>query len=302
MFKTLEINSRQNPRYKSWLKALEGRGIRKTGEAILAGRKFGAEVLVDFPDRVSGVVVQNQNMAAGLTALGLAPDFSKGSMPERPGGHAGSGGHSASAETGAEHDTRTNTGGHALNYDWPLYTLPADMFAELDIYGTNAPLLIIKATEPPLWSGKLADGLTLFLPFQNPINLGTTIRSAAAFGANVVLLREAVNLYHPKTLRAAGPALFKTSLQQGPDLQELASYSHLPLYALALKGDNIFSFDFPAQMGLVAGREGPGLEDIWPQQRRLTIPMQPGVESLNAAAAMDMAVAMVAAFRYRLQK
>lgn len=259
MFKPFAINSRQNPRYKSWLKALEGRGVRKTGEAILAGRKFGSEVLANFPDRVSGVLAQSESMAAGLEQA-------------------------------------------AKSQEWPLYILPADMFAELDIYGTGAPLLIIKATELPLWNGQLAEGLTIFLPFQNPINLGTTIRSAAAFGAEVVILREAVNLYHPKTLRAAGPALFKARLQQGPDLQELASYTHLPLYALALQGDNLFNFDFPAQMGLVAGREGPGLEDIWPQQKRLSIPMQPGVESLNAAAAMDMAMAVAMAFGHRLQK
>lgn len=297
MFKTFEINSRQNPRYKSWLKALEGRGIRKTGEAILAGRKFGAEVLTHFPDRVSGVVVQSQSMATEFAQLAqqqaaqhtqyeLPPEFLKEHQADQAEGHL-----EASFHAHAQ----------AFSCTWPLYILPPDMFAELDIYGTSAPLLIIKAIEPPQWNGELAEGLTLFLPFQNPINLGTTIRSAAALGAEVVILCEAVNLYHPKTLRAAGPALFKASLQQGPDLTELAqlaAQTHLPLYALALKGDNLFSFDFPATMGLVAGREGPGLEDIWPQQKRLSIPMQPGVESLNAAAAMDMALAVALASRY----
>ena len=155
--------------------------------------------------------------------------------------------------------------------------------------------MLISAPEPPAWPGSLERGITLFLPFQNPINLGTIIRSAAALGAQVVVTTEAANIYHPKTLRAAGPGIFKTKIMQGPSLSELAGLTSLPLFALGLNGNNLFRFKFPATFGLVAGMEGPGLEDIWPQENMLTIPMQPGVESLNAGAAVDMALGAILA-------
>ncbi len=253
--KLIEIASTQNPRYKSWIKGLEGRGIKKSGEAIFAGKTFLRETLEQFPHRVLAILARNTEEI--LPFVNDKVDFS--SLP-------------------------------------PVYILPKDLFANLDIYGTNAPLLLISAPEPEPWPVKLEPGLTLFLPFQNPINLGTIIRSAAAMGASVVVLKEAANLYHPKTLRAAGPAIFQTKLWRGPDLPALAKllcefeFSQLPIFALSPKGENLFKFNFPTSIGLVAGPEGPGLDDVWPASKRLSIPMQAGVESLNAAAAVDMAM------------
>ena len=242
----MEITSANNPRYKSWLKALEGRGIKKQGQAVLAGKKFLQEVLAGHKDRVLAL---------------LAREGMPCPAPENV----------------------------------PMYTMPGELFENLDIYGTDAPLMLISAPEPPAWPGSLERGITLFLPFQNPINLGTIIRSAAALGAQVVVTTEAANIYHPKTLRAAGPGIFKTKIMQGPSLSELAGLTSLPLFALGLNGNNLFRFKFPATFGLVAGMEGPGLEDIWPQENMLTIPMQPGVESLNAGAAVDMALGAILA-------
>lgn len=245
MGQILEITSAQNPRYKNWLKALEGRGIKKNKEAILSGKKFLAEVLTACPERVVAILARHVDELNSF-------------IPNNP-----------------QH---------------PLYILSKELFAALDIYGTDAPLLVISAPQPPVWDERLDCALTLFLPFQNPINLGTIIRSAAALDAKVVVLKEAANIYHPKTLRAAGPAIFSASIKHGPSLAELAEISTLPLYALSLAGNNIFNFDFPEPLGLVAGMEGPGLENLWPAKRRLTIPMQAAVESLNAAASVDIAL------------
>ena len=247
----MEISSAQNPRYKTWLKLLDARGIKKHGQMLIAGRKIINEVLEQFPQRVEGVILRsgpsNEEDAAGL----------------------------------------------ALPQDCPVYLLPHDLFAALDIYGIKGPILLAEAPALPEWHGSLSAGLTVFLPFQSPINLGTTIRSAAAFGATVVLLREAASPYLPKCLRASGPAVFQVPLFQGPSLKDLAKNIHLSIFALSPKGENIFSFPFSRlkEIGLVAGMEGPGLDVYWAEKKRLSIPMISQVESLNASVAMGIAMA-----------
>lgn len=248
----LDISSEQNPRYKAWRTLLDGRGIKKHQEAIMSGPRIIREILALCGQRATGLILRHPDE---LKVLGDAP------LP--------------APETG-----------------FTIFRVTPALFAPLDIYGIDAPLLLIAAPPLPVWDGNLGPGLTLFLPFQNPINLGTTIRSAAALGAPVVLLKEAASPYLPKSLRASGPALFQTPLMLGPSLEELSVRGQaLPLYALSPAGQNIFNFDFPGCCGLVAGLEGPGLRGEWPPDRLLSIPMQPGVESLNAAMAVSMALA-----------
>ena len=244
-FQVLEISSPQNPRFKTWLKILEGKGIKKHEEALMGGRKFLEEIPTQFPHKVRAIIVRHIDEIATLSV---------------PAGCI-------------------------------VYVLPQPLFDQLDIYGVKVPLLVIAAPALPEWDETLQEGLTVFLPFQNPINLGTTIRTAAALGAAVVLLKEAASLYLPKSLRASGPALFQTPVFAGPSLQQLAQLHHLPIYALSPIGENLFDFPFQHTMGLVAGMEGPGLDEFWSEKRRLSIPMQAGVESLNAAIALGMAMA-----------
>ena len=78
----------------------------------------------------------------------------------------------------------------------------------------------------PDWSDDAPwpDGCTLFIPFQDPENVGAVIRSAAAFGvARVVLLKEAAHPFHPRSSRAAGSALFQVPLYQGPSIRNRSS-------------------------------------------------------------------------------
>ncbi len=244
-YRVLEIQSSQNQRYKSWIKLLDSRGIKKQGQAIISGRSFWDEIVRNYPEKVEAILTTSVEQLADL------------SIPK----------------------------------DVIVYVLSQELFANLDIYGVKAPLLLISAPEPEAWNEGLNSGLTIFLPFQNPINLGTCIRNAAALGAEVVLLKEAATPYLPKCLRASGPAIFQTPIWQGPSIKELADYKHLPIYALSPCGTNLFDFDFPQTMGFVAGMEGPGLDEFWPLAKRLSIPMQEKVESLNAAVAMGMAMA-----------
>jgi 16S rRNA (guanine527-N7)-methyltransferase len=175
----------------------------------------------------------------------------------------------------------------------PTWIRLADpLFKALDVSGTRSPLIQVVVPEMPAWNDAepWPDGCTLFVPFQDPENVGAVIRSAAAFGvARVVLLREAAHPFHPKAARAAGPALFQVPMRTGPSIQDLRA-TETPLIPLSSEGDSIDETPFPASFGLVPGVEGPGLPESLRTKGARRIPMEPGVESLNAATATAIAL------------
>ncbi len=131
-------------------------------------------------------------------------------------------------------------------------------------------------------------GCSLLVPFQDPENVGAVVRSAAAFGAaEVILLAESAHPFHPKALRASGGAALEVVFREGPALSELPE--DLPILSLSAEGTPLQSAEFPPAFGLLAGMEGPGLPERW-RRRSLRIPIRPEVESLNAAAAVSVAL------------
>lgn len=127
---------------------------------------------------------------------------------------------------------------------------------------------------------------------QDPGNLGTMIRTAAAFGYTRVLLGGCADIYHPKTVRASMGALFRMEIDACGDLAgqlaELQKAGHRVVSAalaersLTLGRDELSPCDC-----IVIGNEGHGVSDevLRVSDAVMRIPMAPGAESLNAAGA-----------------
>ncbi len=166
------------------------------------------------------------------------------------------------------------------------YMLKQNLFRQLDLYNTGEPFLIVRAGPfHPFDYSSWPLGCTLCIPFQDPANMGAVIRSAAAFGVTrIVILKEAVHPFHPKSARVAGSSLFRVPVFQGPSLNDLDP-PDVPLITLSPEGKNINEQEFPPAFCLVPGLEGPGLPVHLRNKTALSIPMEPGVESLNAALA-----------------
>ncbi len=175
----------------------------------------------------------------------------------------------------------------ALRY----YHFSPDLFRQIDLFGTRHPILIVSFKPLPELPGDLdPPGCTLCIPFQDPANVGAIIRTAAAFGVpRVVLLKEASHPYHPKSFRVAGSNLLRIALFEGPSLAGIIRY-RLPIIALSPRGRDISDYRFPPSFCLVPGLEGPGLSDHLKGMTLISIPMAPGVESLNAAMATGIAL------------
>lgn len=173
----------------------------------------------------------------------------------------------------------------------PRYRLAHPLFLQLDAFHAGPPLLLIRAGPRAEWdlSGR-PRGCTLCVPFQDPANVGAVIRTAAAFGVSrVVMLREGAHPFLPKSLRAAGSAVFRVPLLNGPGLGEINACA-LPLIALSPEGRNIDEFPFPHSFCLVPGLEGQGLPEDLNPSALLSVAMERNVESLNAALATGVAL------------
>ncbi len=168
--------------------------------------------------------------------------------------------------------------------------LAPPLFQVIDVFGTNRPLLLVKTPEIPRWDPEagLSEGCTVFVPFQDPENVGAVVRSSVAFGVSrLILLEESAHPYHPKALRASGGAVLRARFMEGPSIHQLPV--NMPIFALSPAGMDIATFEFPERFGLLPGIEGPGLPPHW-EKTAIGIPILREVESLNAATATAIAL------------
>jgi len=128
---------------------------------------------------------------------------------------------------------------------------------------------------------------------RDPGNLGTIIRSAAAFGIDRMIISEdCADLYNTKTIRASMGAIFRQQIDLVEDLPRMILHlrkQNRRIFAAALDHDaqRLGTFTLASQDAIVIGNEGHGLSDatISACNGCLFIPMAQGTESLNAAMA-----------------
>ena len=131
---------------------------------------------------------------------------------------------------------------------------------------------------------------------RDPGNLGTIVRSAAAFGCTELILSEdCADIYNSKTVRASMGMLFHTKITVVKDpvdaIRSLQSH-HVKVYAAALHHNSLSLFDVKdaGSACFVIGNEGHGLDEnvICACDGSVIIPMMEGTESLNASIAASV--------------
>ena len=130
---------------------------------------------------------------------------------------------------------------------------------------------------------------------QDPGNVGTIVRLAAAFdAAGVLLLPGCADAYGPKAIRSSAGAILNVPVAEISE-QELLD-ARVPLIATAMHGSIA---EPPARDAvLVFGNEGSGVsETLLRHSTHLAIPMSARVESLNVAASAAILLARSYALR-----
>ncbi len=121
---------------------------------------------------------------------------------------------------------------------------------------------------------------------QDPANLGALVRSAVAFGFRVGVTRGSVDPFNPKAFRASAATMFRAGLVRLDYAWSVPAGVSLVVSSPA--GNVPYTdWDWSRPTALVVGNEGAGVSSELADRAvaRLCIPMTPGTESLNVAAA-----------------
>lgn len=178
---------------------------------------------------------------------------------------------------------------------------PDALFESLSNVEHGAGIVAAVTTPRGAMPARVASDCLLLEHLQDPGNMGSILRSAAAAGVRQVFCSPAtVYAWSPKVLRAGQGAHFALEIVEGVELGAVADRLDVPLLATAsLASRSVFEADLRGPVAWVFGNEGAGVSGalLARAAERLAIPMPGTAESLNVAAAC--AVCMFEAVRQR---
>lgn len=168
--------------------------------------------------------------------------------------------------------------------------LPALLLNKVsDVQNTQGVLGIIKHTPLP-FSVPDKGKLLLLDNLRDPGNLGTLIRSAVGAGFDGILLYgDCVDPYSPKVIRSTMGTFAYCNLWSIADqeIEHLQADGFELCITTGLGGTNLYETRFSNKTILAIGSEAHGVCDALQQRavKKITIPLNPQCESLNAAVA-----------------
>ena len=173
----------------------------------------------------------------------------------------------------------------------PVVVLSDALFREVSPVKTPSGIIALIAIPVhaviPVYQGESFS--VLLEAIQDPGNLGSILRSAAAAGASDVYLSAGcADAWSPKTLRAAMGAHFQLRIHEQSDLEKVARGFNGKVVATTLQAKtSLYQTRLTGTVAFVFGNEGAGLSEAVLQaaSEQVSIPMPGGTESLNAAAA-----------------
>ncbi|MBI2309158.1 MAG: RNA methyltransferase [Rhodocyclales bacterium] len=170
-----------------------------------------------------------------------------------------------------------------------VLSLADGLFAE--IAATETPSGIVAVARAPVPSAAPANDIDCLLldGVQDPGNVGTLLRTAAAAGIRQALLGPGcADPWAPKTLRAGQGAQFLLAIHEGCDLAAfLAGFAGTGVVTRLDAARSLYETSLDGPLAWVFGAEGQGVSAPVAKAAKLGvfIPMPGGTESLNVAAA-----------------
>jgi tRNA G18 (ribose-2'-O)-methylase SpoU len=184
--------------------------------------------------------------------------------------------------------------------DVPLYVVPQEVGEQLTGFNFHVGVLACGIRKPNAILDDVLSREALRLTVvvcpncDNPENLGAIIRIGSAFGIDALLLgRSCCDPFSRRVLRVSMGTAFRLPIVESPDLERdvrrLRDEWNIELVGTVLDdaASPLAGAPRAQRTALLLGNESEGLDERWIElcDRRLTIPMQRGTDSLNVAVA-----------------
>jgi TrmH family RNA methyltransferase len=166
----------------------------------------------------------------------------------------------------------------------------------------ETPSGVLAIVQQPTWNQSVVLARSKILgiygdQLQDPTNIGTIIRTAAALQVTGLWLSpSSADVFNPKVVRATAGTLLQLPIFNQAAVDELKALNCTLLAADSGTGDGVVPIRsihaIPSRTIVAIGSESRGLSQatIRAARTRFTIPLSPGVESLNASTAAAIAL------------
>ncbi len=264
MINLLKITSVNNQKVRDWHKLLDKKGRRELNKYLIEGSKMVEEALL-FAEHDLETIIFNENIE-------IPNEFYE----------------------------------KLKNKNIELITVSETIIKKLS--DTKTPQGIIAVlNNQPLTLEKINLKSKKFIlvidRINDPGNLGTIIRTADAFGVDLIILSlGSADLYNPKTLRASMGSIFHLPivLTNLNDAFIKLNANNIPILGAVLEATKMVDkFSYADKISLVIGNEANGIDKKWYPYFTDTvkIPMFGKAESLNAGIATAIIVYEIARSR-----
>ncbi|MBK9783065.1 MAG: RNA methyltransferase [Betaproteobacteria bacterium] len=183
-----------------------------------------------------------------------------------------------------------------------VVVLADSLLRDLGLVDTPSGLLAVATMPSGISAVNLEKEAILLDGVQDPGNVGTLLRTAAAAGIKQALLSPGcASAWSPKVLRAGQGAHFVLAIHEDVDLAEfMAAYCGTTAVTCLDGATSLYEARWHGPLAWVFGAEGQGVrpELMAAARLKIKIPMPGAVESLNVAAAA--AICLFEALRRKL--
>jgi len=170
----------------------------------------------------------------------------------------------------------------------PVTALPEALFGAVSQVENGVNVLFVVASPRPVQPAALSESAVLLDGVQDPGNVGSILRSAAASGIRQVYCSPGTAFcWSPKVLRAAMGAHFVLDIFENADLAALVRGAQVPVLATSgYASERLYALDLRRPVAWVLGHEGQGVSQALLDlaTHRVAVPHAGKVESLNVAA------------------
>lgn len=190
------------------------------------------------------------------------------------------------------------------NVDCPIFKVSSVVFKTISSLAT--PDGIVGEFEKRDSKKEYFGGDFLILDnLQNPDNFGALLRTAVATGFDKIYVINCADEYSTKVTRASMGNQFKIDIVH-IDYDDIPIlFAGTKIFVASMEGKNIFEIpNFEKNVGLIIGNEGNGVSSTARKYASdiLSIPMENGVESLNASVSASVIMYYIYSKSKKFQK